>query len=161
VHDGVLLFDVMYTYDASGLRTSPLLSGGAEAGLLFFGGSFTLGEGVEDYENLPHATAEIAGDRFCVHNFGFHGYGPHQMLAALQHGHVEAKVRCRPKIAVYLYISDHRNRVAGKASWDKHGPKFVLRAPTEVEYVGPFDEPPSGALGRVKFAASRFSWSPI
>jgi hypothetical protein len=78
--------------------------------------------------------------KYSVHNFGFHGYGPHQMLAALEHGRVENIVACRPKFLVYQTLSDNVARSAGYASWDEHGPRYVLRSDGSVEYQGHFDD---------------------
>ena len=82
-----LLFDVICTIDEDGLRLSPPCDGATES-LLFFGGSYTFGPGVNDDETFSYLTGLKYRDR-CVHNFGYSGYGPHQMLAALERGRVE------------------------------------------------------------------------
>jgi hypothetical protein len=86
---------------------------------------------------MPYVAAELSGRR--THNFGFHGYGPHQMLSAIEHGVVERIVDCDPEAAIYQTFPFHVARSAGYASWDEHGPKYLMRA-GHVEYVGHFDD---------------------
>jgi hypothetical protein len=52
-----------------------------------FGCSFTFREGVEDREAMPYLVGELS--KYIVYNFGFHGYGAHQMLSALEYGIVD------------------------------------------------------------------------
>jgi hypothetical protein len=123
---GRVLYDVVYSVGANGLRTAPVAKQEPEGALLFFGGSFTYGEGVGDEETLPYQ-ADVATDgRFEIYNFGFHGYGPHQMLAALESGLVEEIVQSSPVLAVYQLIPSHVRRSAGLVGWGKGGPRYGL-----------------------------------
>jgi hypothetical protein len=108
---------------------------------LFFGDSFTFGVGVDDRETMPYVVGTLSGYR--VYNFAYQGYGPHQMLAAIERGLVSRVVRCQPRAAIYQVIADHPWRAAGWAPWDQHGPRFVLGKDGPV-YVGPFDISPFG-----------------
>lgn len=134
-------YDVTYTIGADGLRITPPAADGA-ACVLFFGDSITFGEGVEDDEALPYRAGLALGERYRTYNFGFHGYGPHQMLASLEHGLVDEVIGCRPRYAFYLALFDHVSRAAGLRSWDPHGPHYTLDDGTAV-YRGHFDD---GAL---------------
>ncbi|MDJ0853368.1 MAG: hypothetical protein QNK04_33805 [Myxococcota bacterium] len=138
---GQVLYEVAYTIDAAGLRVAPPVAegGGAEC-LLFFGGSFIFGEGVNDEEALPYQVGVATQGRFRVYNFGFHGYGPHQMLAALEDDLVAATLDCTPHRAVYLALPDHVIRAAGFRSWDVHGPRYALQPGGGVAYAGHFDD---------------------
>jgi len=82
-----LVYKATYTIDKKGLRVGPEASNNrAEKCVVFFGGSFTFGRGVEDYEALPYLVAQESGGRFRTINLAFSGYGPHQMLAMLENG---------------------------------------------------------------------------
>ena len=78
-----------------------------------------------------------------MHNFSFGGWGPHQMLAALEAGEVEGSLDCEPTHAVYVSVHDHVRRVAGRSPWDPHGPRFELRSDGRLVRDGNFDDRPS------------------
>jgi hypothetical protein len=148
--DSILLYDVTYDTDSSGLRVAPPAASnpGGEC-VLFFGGSFTFGEGVENQQTMPYRVGVLSGGRYRTVNFGLHGYGPHHMLALLQSGRVAHSVGCRPRYAIHLAIGDHVARAAGLSGGP--GPRYSLHggaitrepttfgagppAPTLVEYV--------------------------
>lgn len=131
-------YDVVYTIDSDGLRRSPAASDRSCPSMLFFGGSFTFGESVNDQETMPYQVGLLT--RCPVYNFGYRGYGPHQMLASIESGRVSQVVRTRPAIAIYQAISDHLVRSAGRAPWDTHGPEYLLQKDGALEYVGHFDD---------------------
>ena len=108
--------------------------------VLFFGGSVTFGEGVEDDEAMPYQVGMLSGNRYRVYNFAFHGYGPHQMLAALESGRVDEIVECRPTHVVYQAIIPHVERAAGLAAWDRQGPRYTSRQDGGVTLAGRFDD---------------------
>ena len=95
---------------------------------------------------MPYVVGRLTGYR--TNNFGFVGYGPHQMLAAIEHGIVFTLVKCRPRLVVYQAIPDHAWRAAGKAPWDSHGPHYEVTN-EGLKYVGHFDDE------RARSAASR------
>ena len=131
-----LVYDVRYTIGADGLREVPASAQHPDTGCtLFFGGSFIFGEGLEDAETLPNVVAQVTARPAL--NFSFHGYGPHQMLAAIEFGLVDRAIECEPEHAVYLALPAHVQRSAGKASWDRDGPRYLL-TPDGVLYAGAF-----------------------
>ena len=133
-----VIYDVTYSIAPNGLRIAPTVAKGDNPDcVLFFGGSFTFGEGVNDRETLPYIVGMLAGAE--VYNFGFHGYGPHQMLSALEHGLVEDLIQCRPTVAIYQAVQDHVPRVAGTVPWGPHSPRYVLTN-DGVKYAGHFDD---------------------
>jgi hypothetical protein len=109
---------------------------------LFFGDSFTFGEGVQDHEAMPYLVGKLSN--YKVYNFGFHGYGPHQMLAALERGLVEKTVACKPSVAIYQALIIHTARSAGLSPWDKHGPKYIS-SNGGIKYDGHFDDHSPGS----------------
>jgi hypothetical protein len=148
------LFDVVYTFDRHHLRVSnpiPATRGPREPCLLFFGGSYTYGEGVNDAETLPWRSA--VRTRRLTRNFAFQGYGPHQMLAAVESGRVERAANCAPTHAIYMTIADHVNRAVGLAHWDRHGPRYRTRGEGGIERHGQFDDETS--------AIAKFGWEQL
>ena len=110
---GEPVYDVQYSIDALGRRVTP----GAAAGprstfLLFFGDSVTFGEGVQNAETFPHFVAERA-PRVRAYNYGFHGYGPQQLLARLETQDLRTQVAEPDGSLVYLFIDAHVNRAIG------------------------------------------------
>ena len=136
VVDGTTIYDVTYTINATGQRVGPLPPQPDQACILFFGGSFTFGEGLQDIETMPWRVGEMTGTPTI--NFGFHGYGPHQMLSAIENGIVAEAANCRPVAAIYSTVIEHVFRSAGKAFWDTEGPRYVLADNGRAEYKGTF-----------------------
>lgn len=144
-----LLYQVNYTINADGLRvTAPADTAMSlhEHCLVFFGDSFTFGEGMSDERTMPYQVWKKLGGQLRTVNFGFLGYGPHQMLAALQHGYLESRGHCRPNHVVYQAIPTHVSRAAGLEAWDFHGPRYVLNADGGIWQDGHFDDVPRTAL---------------
>ncbi len=136
--DGKIVYNVVYTTDKDGLRVSPNVNENVEKCILFFGGSYTYGEGVKDEESLPSQVG-IKRTDYKIYNFGFHGYGPHQMMAALRHEIVDSIVKYEPAYIIYQAIPAHIMRVAGKNIWSTHDPKYIVRGDGLV-YDGHFDK---------------------
>ncbi len=130
-----------YTIDSNGLRISPPVQKERRSGtVLFFGCSFTFGEGLEDDQTLPYQVGILSQGRYDTLNFGFHGYGPQQMLAAIQSGNVRHVVDSSPQFAVYQALPHHVVRVAGKAHFGRHDPRYRLHADGTLRVVGHFDD---------------------
>ncbi len=135
--DGVTIYDVRYTIDEHGLRSTPG-SGAFGPAIVFFGGSFTFGEGVEDDETLPARTAAWLRDGTRIVNAGFHGYGPHQMLRSLETGRLDGVVADGVEHVFYQGIPGHVPRAAGRVTWDVAGPRYELSTDGGVVFEGPF-----------------------
>jgi hypothetical protein len=146
LHDSSVVYDVVYTIGRNDLRLSPPDSGqGAAACALFFGDSFMFGEGLPDDQTLPWRVGVLTGGDSRVYNFGFHGYGAEQMLAAFDRNRVETAIDCRPTHVIYEAIPDHVARAAGYYTFMRHGPRYELVAATaggadSVAYRGHFDD---------------------
>jgi hypothetical protein len=136
------IFEAVYTIDSTGLRISPPYNGGEKGeSILFFGDSFTFGIGVNDNETLPYVTGIKTGGKYCIYNFGFGGYGAHQMLASIEKGMVESIVKYKPKYAIYQGLFDDIYRSSGRVPWDKHGPRYLLLKNGNIAFTGHFDDP--------------------
>jgi|APTNR8051073442_1049403.scaffolds.fasta_scaffold00732_12 hypothetical protein len=133
-----VIYEATYTTDTHGLRIATGDTEGSDPCVLFFGGSYTFGTGVNDGETMPAQVAEISGNR--VINFGVPGYGPHQMLAALETGFVDDVVDCTPSHAVYQGLNDHMARAAGKRLYGITGPRYVLLDDGSVRADGQFND---------------------
>lgn len=135
-----VIYKVNYTINSDGLRETLSSNDKSDKCLMFFGDSFTFGEGLNDNETLPYLVGEKANGKYKIYNFGFSGYGPHQMLSAIEHGITDKIIKgCKESTAIYIGQDDHIPRIAGKKSWDKHGPKYLL-VNAEAVYQGHFDE---------------------
>ena len=138
-----LLYEVAYTVNDEGLRmASPLASerGTALPCIAFFGDSFTFGEGVSDEHTMPYQVWKRLTPRYRTVNFGFLGYGPHQMLSALEQGQVASHGHCRPRHIVYQAIPSHVSRAAGLEAWDYHGPRYSWQSDGQLRRAGHFDD---------------------
>jgi hypothetical protein len=138
---GKLLFDVAVSTDENGLRITPPAPQAKES-ILFFGCSYTFGHGVNDSETFPYLVGAATAGKYAVYNFGFNGYGPNQMLAALQSGWAETVVRQPPILVVYLAIPDHVRRVWGRELpiWQMRDPRFELDANGRLVRTGRFED---------------------
>lgn len=132
-----VIYDVMYHVDSHGLRVTPA-SGTSGPAVGFFGCSWSYGEGIEDDETLPNQFARATGGRYRVFNFALHGYGPHQMLRAIETNRYDSLLGPKPAAFVYLAAGWQVPRSAGHSRWDKKGPRYVLSGDS-VRYAGSFD----------------------
>ena len=124
---GKSLYNVSYTTDEFGWRITPSSDDSSDECVLFFGDSFTIGEGVQDNETLPFYFGTHANAR--IYNFGFHGYGPHQALALVQSGEIARIVKdCQSVLAIYESLPGHIARAGGFSSWEQgtNAPRFYL-----------------------------------
>ena len=136
-----LIYDVTYSIDKNGLRLGPPTNDYTNGDcVVFFGDSFTYGEGVNDHETLPYLVEMKSNGRYRTYNFGFHAYGPHQMLAQLEKGHLEKRLPCKPKYAVYQAIGDQVYRSVGLSPYIKHGSRYALNPDGSLLSKGHFDD---------------------
>jgi len=144
------VFRSEFSIDGHGLRVGPTAHSADLPCVFFFGGSYTFGSGVNDEEAMPYLVAADFLRQYRVFNFGFRGYGPHQMLAALEHDIYGDSLGCQPTHAIYQMIPDHVSRAAGFASWDENGPQYELNAQGVAMQIGTFargkQEPPGKLL---------------
>lgn len=120
------LYDVVYTIGPDSFRVSQRPAG-ARSCVLHFGDSNTFGEGVNDNENYVWQLTDVSNGSIGTHNFGISGYGPHHALGGLQSGRIARAVTCKPTHAVFFFIPEHVGRIAGRAPWDAHGPRYALK----------------------------------
>jgi len=139
-----VIYDVLYSKDGENRRITPDHGDKADAAILLFGCSFTFGEGLNDRETFAWQLGEMLGERFQVFNFGFHGYGSHQMLALVESGRLDSLTRRYKQVyAFYLTIRSHEPRCLGLGlgpglwQWDENGPRYILENGV-LKYAGKF-----------------------
>jgi hypothetical protein len=149
-HDGKIVYDFTNTTNQFGLRVSAhdegkftINSGNNYKNIVFFGCSFMFGWGINDNETIPYLFEDMSLGKYRTYNFGFGGYGPHQMLRILETGLIDRIITDKkPSVAIYLAVIEHIERSSGKYPyflWDVNGPKYILNSSKEVEYVGKFN----------------------
>jgi len=115
-----ILFNVLYTTDEKGRRITADNQSTADTLILLFGCSYTYGEGLNDDETFAWQLSELLGPKFQVYNYGFHGYGSHQMLALLESDRLdEFEKKYKNIYAYYLTFSGIEMRSAGLSHGEK------------------------------------------
>ena len=127
--DETEIYRVTYTTGPDGWRIAgpPDAARKDQRSIVFFGGSFTYGEGLDDHETLPWLTAVQLDNRYRAHNLGVHGYGPQHMLAQIEGGILEELEGGPPAHAVYSSIRDHVVRATGERDYLRTSPLYVLQ----------------------------------
>jgi hypothetical protein len=121
---GVPIYRADYTIDSNLLRQARSVETGPT--IVFFGDSFTFGEGLNDTETLPQVFADLQGRKQRVLNLGFSGYGPQQFLAELQTGRFDGVIGAQPRIFIFMTSAGHAERTACKPFWVRWGPRYAL-----------------------------------
>ncbi|OQY36439.1 MAG: hypothetical protein B6243_03195 [Anaerolineaceae bacterium 4572_5.2] len=139
-----LIYDVEYSIDQYSRREVPGLEfrvSGSETSntkpetrnqfILFFGGSFIFGEGLNDDETLPAHVGRLA-PRYRPYNYGLSGYGPQQMLANTYfHINLPAKLTDRHYAFAVRVIAEARDAFLQQYP---AGQFYVLIYPDEGDY---------------------------
>jgi hypothetical protein len=123
--NGATVYDATYTIDRNLLRKT--LSCQKGPAVVFFGCSFTFGDGVNDNQTLPQNFADLIGRKTRVLNLGFTGYGPQQFLREEQTGRFDKVIGTNPKLFVFLTAVWHAERTACKAYWTPRAPRYALK----------------------------------
>ncbi len=110
---GNTIYDVEYSVGEYGRRITPVKNREQRNKfVLFFGGSFTYGEGVKDNQTLPFWVGRNA-PQYMPYNYGFHGLGPFDVLAKIENIDFSKEVKEKNGILVYTYIDGHIHRTIG------------------------------------------------
>ncbi|MCE7993713.1 MAG: SGNH/GDSL hydrolase family protein [Roseivirga sp.] len=81
--------------------------------VLFIGGSFTMGAGLDDEQTLPWKLQQEFPS-VNIRNLGVGGYGTYQSLLVLRKRLEHSK---KPKAVIYGFMSHHRQRNVAQADW--------------------------------------------
>ena len=137
-----LIYDVTYNIDQLNNRYTPNSEKyrNLNNSIIYLGGSYTFGEGLNDDQTLSYYIQELTGRAGL--NLGLHGYGAHQALHILKNNDIlEKRIKgYKPNLVIYRAISQHINRTAGYADWDVFGPCYRINKDKEVIFEGSFLE---------------------
>jgi len=122
---GHAIFDVDYTIDENLVRRT--MSADSGPAIVFFGDSFTFGEGLNDSETLPQQFSDLLDRDVRVLNLAQRGYGPNQFLRILQEGLYSSLIGPTPRMFVYLTAPWQAERNACKVGWARPAPRFILQ----------------------------------
>ena len=157
-----VIFDVAFSTDNFGRRITPGgVSEWRQNVVLFFGGSFTLGAGVNDNETTPYYFSRKAAT-YNVYNYAGSGFGPQQMLAALSEMNLPRQVKpvTGRKVAIYQFLHFHIQRAVGKPSvantYGKYFPYYALNDAGQLVRKGNFSTG-RPVLTRLHLVLSRLS----
>jgi len=137
------LSNTVYTTDDYGRRIVPEHSENREKKFfaLFFGCSYTFGEGLQDNETLPFYYS-LFQPSVKPYNYGLSGYGPQQMLEHLKRENIKDEIAEQQGILIYIFIDHHINRVIGTmrsySLWADIMPYYVLDQSNNLVRKGSF-----------------------
>ncbi len=139
---GNTIYDVLYSVDEYGRRITPVKNREQRNKfILFFGGSFTYGEGVEDNQTLPFGVGRNA-PQYMPYNYGFHGLGPFDVLAKIENIDFYKEVKEKFGILIYTYIDGHIHRTIGSMvvmGWMYDGAYYRNTEDGELVRAGSFE----------------------
>lgn len=133
------VYDAVYQFDANGMRVTPPARSDKKWSVIFFGCSYTLGEGLNNDQVFPFLVGRDSGLK--SYNLGFHGYGTHQMLAALSGKRLDEAVKEPTVKVVYLALTCHLWRAAGKTPWNYRDPEYQMGTDGKPVFMGMFNRP--------------------
>ncbi len=80
--DNSIIYETDYTFDSDLLRHT--VSADSGPAIVFFGDSFTFGDGVKNEETLPQDFADLTDRKLRVLNLALTGYSPQQFLREME-----------------------------------------------------------------------------
>ncbi|WP_202899143.1 SGNH/GDSL hydrolase family protein [Methylocapsa aurea] len=121
---GAEVYSVDYTIDQNLLRQTRSCESGPT--IVFFGCSYTFGDGVNDADTLPQQFADLFDHKQRVLNLGFSGYGPQQFLREIETGYFDSVIGAQSTVFVFLTAAWHAERTACKSYWTALAPRYAL-----------------------------------
>jgi hypothetical protein len=122
--DNSIIYETDYTFDSNLLRHT--VSADTGPAVVFFGDSFTFGDGVRNDETLPQDFADLTDRKVRVLNLALTGYSPQQFLREMETGRFDEVIGPDPKLFIFLTAPWHAERTSCKAYWTAHAPLYVL-----------------------------------
>ncbi|NQZ00786.1 MAG: hypothetical protein HRT45_08970 [Bdellovibrionales bacterium] len=108
-----LLYDVTYEMNENSHRIHPSLRKPTQSQFLIFsGGSFVFGEGLEANQTLPYYASE-SSDTYFTYNYGIRGAGTNTLLGQFKFTDMKAGVEEDSGVFVYMYLNFHLQRANG------------------------------------------------
>lgn len=136
-----LIYRVKITTDSAGRRYTPIAPT-SKSNIIFFGDSFTFGNGVNDNETFPYYLS-LRRPKSAIYNLGLPGFGLNDILYDLQFGNNNRykDIPKRETISVYTFIDDHLLRFFCGLECYRENNKWLLRKPMfddNLNYKGTF-----------------------
>ncbi|MFY0594212.1 hypothetical protein [Roseivirga sp.] len=121
------IYSANYSF-ANGRRVTPGSDTTSQQYSIFLGGSFTFGEGLNDTETLPYYYNQLYPQKRNIINYGFHGYGTHQVYTIVKNQIAnDTTLEKAENVDVYYWFIDpHILRANGYSSWDQNSPKYIM-----------------------------------
>ena len=113
--------EILRSSDVLGRRVNPRYNS-ADEHLIFFGGSYTYGQGCHDYGTMPWLLSSMDTTKN-IYNYALEGYGTQHMYDQLKGG-ISSDIREEDGIAIYIYIEHHRMRVCWAPDVSRWGYDF-------------------------------------
>ncbi len=136
------IYSVRYTIDEFGRRRVPGQNEKAPMAALFWGCSFTFGEGLDDQDTLPAFFANRARS-VVPYNFGVRGYAPNDMIVRLRSEDTVRGIAQAKGVALYIYLDAHVSRALGYLDnyvWTRTHPLIELDREGRAMHKGTFEE---------------------
>lgn len=114
-----VIYDVVYTIDQKRRRLTTSNPDGPR--VVFFGDSWTFGEGLNDADTLPQAFANLTGAN--VVNYGFEGASPAQTLRAMETGAFDKDIT-GARLFILQTAPFHIPRTACLYVWNEGSPHY-------------------------------------
>ena len=109
------VYDVSYTIKDK-IRVTPSSTINSQKQVLFLGCSQTFGEGLDDDQTLPHFFGNETNKVLNIKNYGFHGYGPHNIHSLVVNNILPSHRLKTETIAIYNFYWYHINRAVRNVS---------------------------------------------
>lgn len=140
IKSGKEVYDAYYSF-AEGRRVTPDSDPASQQYSIFLGGSFTFGEGLNDSETLPYHYNQLHKQKRNIRNYGFNGYGTHQVYTIAKNFIVtdSALQRAENVEVYYWFIDPHILRANGYSPWDQKSARYVLENGA-IKHTGTFKE---------------------
>lgn len=139
ITSNTIIYNADYTIDKNLLRHTASKSEG-EA-IVFFGDSFTFGDGVEDQETMPQRFSDRLSHQERVLNLAFTGYGPQQFLREMEIGLYDKVIGPKPKLFIFMTAAWHAERTSCKAYWTPPAPFYIVDDHNNISFKGQCNPP--------------------
>jgi hypothetical protein len=139
-NDGEIIYKANYTTDSLSRRFTPVDSNDQrDKFAVFFGCSFTFGDGLNDEETLPYFFGKFA-PHYMPYNYAFSGYGPQQMLSKIRLHSLHEEIH--EKSGIMICVGAHVERVIGASyvfiEWGRNFPYFLIDQNSQLIRNGTF-----------------------
>ncbi|MCP1384784.1 hypothetical protein [Runella salmonicolor] len=112
------IFNVRFATDKYSRRITPDSPKGASKYALFFGCSFTFGDGLNDNQTLPYFFQSL-NQQYKSYNYAFNSYTTTHMLAHLNRTSFSQEIQEKEGVAFYIFYTGHLERNIPSLSWGR------------------------------------------